>query len=194
VDVVESTEPSGGWSEWKEFQQLLVEKMYWPTQEPMPLARIKMLSLDAFPWDPDNPDYVPKGAESWVENYENYLKGQKEEVDLAIRRQMARSRRKVLLTSRGLFGVASHLVKAGDHLYLLPGAEFPMLLRRYASEVVQHEFVGECYIHGLMDSQGMVMDRKIGDSPYGFTAGDDSWLSRLKEKKICLGLEEIVIG
>ena len=63
---------------WREFHQFLTETIYWPTQEPMPLARIKMLSLDASPWDPNNPDYVPKGAVSCVKDYEKYLKGEQE--------------------------------------------------------------------------------------------------------------------
>jgi hypothetical protein len=193
VDVVESIQPSRGWADWKELHQFLREKIYWPTQEPMPLARIKMLSLDASQWEPNNPYFVPKGVEHCVNDYYKYLRGDKEEADLAIMSKLTRARRKVILTSRGFFGVAPQSTTAGDRVYLLPGAELPVLLRRYQKEESEYEFVGECYIHGLMNGQGMTAARGRDDPPHGFTADGDSCLSMLNKKEIYLKMEETVI-
>jgi hypothetical protein len=194
VDAVGSTQPSGGWADWKELHQFLTQNIYWPTQEPMPLARIKMLSLDAFPWKPDNPDYVSKGAVPWVKDYEKYLNGEREEIDLDIVSKMTQKRRKVILTSCGYFGVAPQSAKSGDQLYLLPGAEFPVLLRRYLEQEIEYEFVGECYIHGLMNGQGMTKDRKRYDPFFDLTVDLNSQVSRYDEEEVSLGVEGIVIG
>ncbi|PMD60902.1 uncharacterized protein K444DRAFT_628928 [Hyaloscypha bicolor E] len=193
VDIIESIQPSGGWVDWREFRQFLTETIYWPTREPMPLARIKMLSLDAFPWDPDMPDYVPKGAVPSVKDYKMYLKGEKEDVDLVIMSEMSRRRRKVILTSRGFFGVAPQSANVGDQLYLLPGTEFPSLLRRYPKEEIEYEFVGECYIHGLMNGQGMKIAHEIVDAPCDIASDNNLSPFRLHKEETCSRLEEIVI-
>ncbi|KAH8799902.1 heterokaryon incompatibility protein-domain-containing protein [Hyaloscypha sp. PMI_1271] len=196
VDVVESIQPSGCWTKWKEFHQFLTETIYWPTQEPMPLARLKMLNFDEWHWNPNNPDYVPKGVVECVKDYGKYLRGGKEEkkeADLAIMSELTRSRRKVILTSRGFFGVAPQTANVGDNLYLLPGSEFPVLLRRYQKEKIGNEFIGECYIHGLMNGQGMKMACERDNPPNNFSADNDSGFSKFREGEMCLVTEEILI-
>ena len=76
----------------------------------------------------------------------------------------------MILTSHGFFGVALQSAKVGDQLYLLPGAEFPVLLRRYPKEEIEYEFIGECYIHGLMNGQGMKIAHETVDPPNGFAS------------------------
>jgi hypothetical protein len=193
LDIVESTPPSSDWTSWKEFSRFLEEKLYCPTQEPMPLACIKMLSLDATPWDPDHPNYVPNGAFHYVEDYGDYLRGDTEVIQIKIMKNMARIRRKVVLTSGGYFGMAPNSVKVGEQIYLVPGAEFPVILRRHWREEAEYVFVGECFIYGLMEGQGIKMARKRADPTYDITVDDDSWLSRLHEEAVPLELEEIVI-
>jgi hypothetical protein len=193
VTTIESIQPSPCWASWTEFQRFLTKKIYWPTQEPIPLACIKMLSLDASRWDPNHPNCVPNGYFQYVEDYEGYLRGDTEVVNKKIMNNMARSRRRVVLTSGGYFGLAQDSVKVGDQIYLLPGAEFPVLLRRLRKEKHEYVFVGECFIHGLMNGQGMTMTRKIADSTFNVTLDDDSWLSRLHEKDVPLVMEDIII-
>jgi hypothetical protein len=194
MDIVESVQPSAGWASWKELDRFLRDEIYWPTREPMQVARIKMLSLDASYWDPKHPDYVPKGAVYCVDNYEEYLRGEKERVDLAIMRTLTRFRRKMLLSSGGFFGVAPESVKVGDHIFLLSGAEFPVVLRRHPTEEVEYQFVGECYIHGLMHGQGMTMVRERVDPTYNDPSDVDALRSRLRKEKLPLGLGEVVIS
>jgi hypothetical protein len=153
-----------------------------------------MLSLDASRWDPDSPDYVPNGAVYCVDDYEKYLCGEKEEVDHRIMSEMTRIRRKVLLTSRGFFGVAPQSAEIGDQLYLLPGAEFPILLRRYPQEEVEYEFIGECYIHGLMNGQGMTKDSERVDAPCDIISVNEALFLRVHGEEVHLVMEEVVIG
>jgi hypothetical protein len=193
VDRVGSIQPSNHVG-WRDFEQFLKGRFYQPTKEPMPLARIKMLSLDASPWNPDSPHYVPHGVYAFVENYEEYLKGGTDAVDMDIMDEMDRMGTKVLLTSGGYFGVSPEAVRVGHHIYLFPGAEFPVLLRRRTTkEGIEYEFIGLCYIHGLMNGQGMKRARERADPTYDITSDDDSWLSRLHEEEVPLGMEEIVI-
>jgi hypothetical protein len=186
VDFVKRIEPPGSCCDWKEFHQFSTENIYWPTQEPMPLARIKMLSLDASHWDPNNPNYVPKGVMHCVEDYDKYLRGEKEEADFAIMSKLTRAWRKVILTSRGFLGVAPQSTNVGDELYLLPGAEFPVLLRRYPKDEIEYEVIGECYIHGLMNGEGMEMVRERDDLLHNFAVDDKSWVSRPREEEIVI--------
>jgi hypothetical protein len=192
VDVVRSIQPSSGWAEGKEFDQFLKEELYWPTQEPMPLARIKMLSLDASSWDPNATHCVRKGVESFVDDYNKYLREGKDRVDAAIMKKMLRIRRKVLLTSQGFFGVAPNSVKVGDQLYLLPGAEFPILLRRLPKSEFEHSLIGECYIHGLMHGEGMNSARKRCYSTENIRLQGGTSCNSI-EKTFPLKVEDIVI-
>lgn len=49
-------------------------------------------------------------------------------------------------------GVARYDVTEGDRTCLLYGGQVPFILRR---EGRYHLFKGECYVHGLMDGEGM---------------------------------------
>jgi hypothetical protein len=194
ADTVGSIEPSNR-AGWRAFEQFLEKSVYWPTKEPMRLARIKMLSLDGTPWNPDTPNYVPNGAFHFVKNYEKYLNEDTETIDTRIFNEMGRIGRKVLLTSGGYFGVAPESVKVGHRIFLFPGAEFPVLLRKRTTKgEIEYELIGECYIHGLMKGQGMKMARERADPQYASTSDDDSWLSRLDKEEVSLEMEEIVIS
>lgn len=192
VDNVENIQPSADWTSWTKFQQFMQEERYWPTQEPMRLACIKMLSLDASRWNANDPNFAPNGALSHVEDYRTYMKDKRGETDLSIMFKMARIRRKILLTSTGFLGVASDSVKIGDKLTLLPGAEFPILLRRCPRRGDEYKFVGECYIHGLMNGQGMA----ISEGQVVITGVDmlENALPLSDDKRVSfLSLEEIII-
>jgi hypothetical protein len=65
---------------------------------------------------------------------------------------------KMVLNSRGFFlskqgyiGLARYDVR-GDKIYILHGGQVPCILRQ---EGRYHVFKGECYIHGLVDGEGM---------------------------------------
>ena len=63
------------------------------------------------------------------------------------------------VSSRGLFlskqsymGLARYDVKKGDKICILHGGQIPFVLRQDGR---YHSFKGECYVHGLMDGEGM---------------------------------------
>ena len=63
-------------------------------------------------------------------------------------------------SSNSFLGFAPITAQVSDKVYLLLGAEVPTLLRG-----VEDEFavVGECYVHGLMNGEGLVAARDRAD-------------------------------
>ena len=56
--------------------------------------------------------------------------------------------RSLLLTKKGYIGLGPPKAHKGDLLCVLYGCTVPVLIRKHAE---YHQFVGESYIHGLMD-------------------------------------------
>jgi hypothetical protein len=55
-------------------------------------------------------------------------------------------------TEKGYFGMAPEQTRRGDVVCILLGGRLPVILR----PVGQHwEFIGECYIHGVMQGEAM---------------------------------------
>ncbi|ETS75021.1 hypothetical protein PFICI_13505 [Pestalotiopsis fici W106-1] len=48
--------------------------------------------------------------------------------------------------------------KSGDQVYILAGCNFPVLLRETGQEG-EFELIGECYVDGFMDGQGIPLDQ-----------------------------------
>jgi hypothetical protein len=63
--------------------------------------------------------------------------------------------RNLILTKAGYLGLAPKHTREGDLVTILGGAQVPMVLRRDKSEPSRFSFVGEAYIHGIMDGQAV---------------------------------------
>jgi hypothetical protein len=62
--------------------------------------------------------------------------------------------RRLFTTEKGYLGLGPELIRQGDSIYLLFGATTPFIIRQ--AEVGDNwQIVGECYIHGLMNGEGM---------------------------------------
>jgi hypothetical protein len=69
---------------------------------------------------------------------------------------------RLLITSRGYVGLCCNAAAIGDRVCVLLGGEVPFLLRPRVCHDGQREgidcsyhFMGECYIHGIMDGEAM---------------------------------------
>jgi hypothetical protein len=66
--------------------------------------------------------------------------------------------RRVFRTDGGLLGLGPLSVRAGDHIFVLPGARVPFVLRPVSpaggSEAC-FEMVGELYVHGIMQGEAL---------------------------------------
>ncbi|KAH8600092.1 heterokaryon incompatibility protein-domain-containing protein [Bisporella sp. PMI_857] len=66
---------------------------------------------------------------------------------------------------RSLFGLAPSQARHGDIVCILSGCSVPVVLRKYQYRPIsgsvlrapEYEFVGECYVHGLMDGEAKEM-------------------------------------
>jgi hypothetical protein len=59
-------------------------------------------------------------------------------------------------TEKGYMGLAPAAAAVGDKICVLFGGQVLYVLRQN-KDVETHEFIGECYVHGLMDGQAMDM-------------------------------------
>jgi hypothetical protein len=79
--------------------------------------------------------------------------------------------RKFFLTKPGsgtparppMFGLAPDKAAVGDLLCILYGCSVPVVLRKLAHG--QYQFIGECYVHGMMD--GEALPANPPQFPYG---------------------------
>jgi len=85
-----------------------------------------------------------------------------------------------IVTRDGRFGLAPLNVHEGDVVCLMLGGEVPLLLRPSVGEPEgKYTFAGECYLHGFMDGEGLVVSRSRMCSSYD--KAETVWLHRLHE-------------
>jgi hypothetical protein len=67
--------------------------------------------------------------------------------------------RRLLTTSQGLLGIGSQTVLPGDLVCILFGCSMPIVLRGVDGGF---QVIGECYVHGLMDGEGLELLQQQG--------------------------------
>jgi hypothetical protein len=60
-----------------------------------------------------------------------------------------------VVTRRGYFGTVPSLTQTGDVVAIMKGGCVPFVLQRSASRSSEFRLVGECYVHGLMNGEGL---------------------------------------
>ncbi|KAF7536302.1 hypothetical protein G7054_g4638 [Neopestalotiopsis clavispora] len=70
--------------------------------------------------------------------------------------------RKLLVTAGGLIGMAPPHARKGDIVCVLLGCSVPVVLREVRTDPhLVYTFVGECYVHGIMDGEIMDWGREL---------------------------------
>lgn len=62
--------------------------------------------------------------------------------------------RRLMVTAKGYFGLASCLAQQGDHICILYGCSRPVILRPNADSAT-YTFIGDSYVHGVMEGEAM---------------------------------------
>jgi hypothetical protein len=93
-------------------------------------------------------------------------------------------------TSECGFGFGPKDTKVGDCIFILLGAEVPILLRREGNGT-EFSFVGECFVNNLMQGEGLLKARKKADPSYDLE--DKAWLMRLHEEDVPFPMDYVVI-
>lgn len=71
--------------------------------------------------------------------------------------------RVIFSTEKGLVGIGPPYIQPGDSVCIIIGAQTPFLVRKVKSATEQapmYEVVGDCYVHGLMNGEGLGMGRE----------------------------------
>lgn len=97
---------------------------------------------------------------------------------------------KLFVTQSGRLGIAPKAVEAGDVVSLILGVEVSLLRPNVAADR-KYKFIGECYVHGFMDGEGLVERRMKEDPEYDGKNRD--WLHHLHEGTLPLGTQKIII-
>jgi hypothetical protein len=96
--------------------------------------------------------------------------------------------RSFIITEQGYMGLGPASALEGDRVYLLFGGEVPYVLRSAGGDFT---YVGGCYIHGIMDGEGLAKHRARVDE--SFDAKDLFWLDELEASHSFLQPEEVVL-
>ncbi|KIM99219.1 hypothetical protein OIDMADRAFT_20001 [Oidiodendron maius Zn] len=62
--------------------------------------------------------------------------------------------RRLIKTRTGLIGLGPGFAEVGDSVCVLFGGHVLYVLRK-RDQLYRHKFVGECYIHGMMDGDAL---------------------------------------
>jgi hypothetical protein len=71
----------------------------------------------------------------------------------------------MFVTAKGYLGMGREVVETGDLVCIFFGAETPFLLRQAPCRQ-NFTFLGECYVHGIMDGEAMSMADKHTAEPF----------------------------
>ncbi|KAI1164739.1 hypothetical protein F5B18DRAFT_234256 [Nemania serpens] len=97
----------------------------------------------------DRPDSAPSSDEA------------QRRMSLANRLTCATTGRRIFRTEKRFVGLGPAATRVGDSVCVLLGGQMLYVLRPAAGD--RHEFIGECYVHGLMD--GEALGEAESDSP-----------------------------
>lgn len=81
----------------------------------------------------------------------------------------ALTNRRLYATKSGKLGLGPQPMRPGDIIVVLYGCRLPVVLRRTDSIECQYEFVGTCYLYGIMDGEAVEAHRAAGKEDVAFT-------------------------
>ncbi|KAE8329376.1 heterokaryon incompatibility protein-domain-containing protein [Aspergillus sergii] len=115
-------------------------------------------------------------------------------------------RRRFFITAHGRIGLGPASMEKGDRVCVLPGGRTPFILRRrhlqdryilrrslrrlefHVEFPTAYELLGDCYVRGLMDGEGISRWERVG-SDY-FILGDSPYVHSMDHEKKCVNLQE----
>jgi hypothetical protein len=77
---------------------------------------------------------------------------------------IACNNRLLFIASSGEIGLGPQVTIEGDTIAILYGCNTPIILRQINASELNYEFVGECFIHGIMDGEAVSACRAEGNS------------------------------
>ena len=99
---------------------------------------------------------VTRGIEFEAEEREKWSEGKSSYINM----MGYLHNRRPFLSKKGYVGLGPGGLREGDLIYVLLGAYVPFILRA-SQDSVDHELIGEAYVHGIMDGELMQQDLAI---------------------------------
>lgn len=72
---------------------------------------------------------------------------------MALRIVQTSSRQRLFFTNTGYMGLCQKPRVMGDQVWLLMGNYMPSIIRKLDTKPVTYQFLGESYVHGIMDGE-----------------------------------------
>jgi hypothetical protein len=192
IDSIEIFTEAVGYKEWKNVVRHASSSFrtrdgwditYSHTAEPLEVAFVRTCSADK-QWIEGH------GWERWMGEPFNYRNERVSKFD-AMKDQPSdpsTEHRQFFITKNHRIGLAPLHAQKGDVVCLLLGGEVPLLLREAGDE---YEFVGECYVHGLMNGEGLIEARRRAQP--NSNSSDVSWLETVHRGPRSFNTEEFII-
>lgn len=155
---------------WYEFANLALHDRY-VTGESFDNSFLRMATLDLkFDYTQSN---CVRASHSDIKIYQNWVRVLFDEKDtstienaqsMAVALATAVAQQRLFLTQHGYLGLGPPGIQVGDEIYIVGGSLWPLILRT-AEDVLAfipfrgfdpqplHTFVGDCYVHGVMDGE-----------------------------------------
>jgi hypothetical protein len=157
------------------------KKAYKHTNEPWDCALFRTLTGDLMK--------TPQGWKRWSRRSFNHMMQGKLQIKMAKQGlDLQEHHRQFFITQDKRIGLAPLHARQGDVVCLLFGGEVPLLLREAENG---YTFVGECYVHGLMDGEGLVEARKRAHPEWD--SKETAWLNELRSGHLQFDTEDFVI-
>ena len=96
---------------------------------------------------------------------------------------------RMIYLDAGYLGLARQDCRIGDKVFILMGGDMPFLLRPAGDNF--YTYLGEAYVHGIMDGEALVNARRRADSTW--RAEDSSWLQELGDPPFPFETEEVIL-
>lgn len=100
------------------------------------------------------------------------------EVALTLRIVQTTSRQRLFFIDSGYMGLCQNTCGMGDQVWLLMGNDMPCVLRKVDTKPVTYRFLGESYVHGIMDGEYLLQHMRKKE----FNYDDEGLLNRLKDE------------
>lgn len=101
----------------------------------------------------------------------------------------ATSGQRLYLTDTGYMGLAHQSCQKGDSVYVMMGADMPLVLHKLETGLFQYK--GESYVHGIMEGEFLLKHFKKAEDSEFMT--DQQWLDRLAEEPLPFPTEWVTL-
>ena len=169
--------------QWSKIADYRAQNMtYSPTGEPMRLAYSRLRVADYLPGEYNIQHRLarkearfqhrePLSTHSEQESGTDQGSIFDREVAMALRIVQTTSRQRLFFTDTGYMGLCQKPCVMGDQVWLLMGNDMPCIIRKLDTKPVTYQFLGESYVHGIMDGEYLLQTQDYKLKKFKYSSG-----------------------